>query len=316
MPRLIVPLPVMISLAAAAASLGACTRHNGGHSLAEARKTFVTSFHDSRPRGEPPQAPPSNEGHLVHYPSSVGSLTAYVTPLPKDGVRRPAIIWITGGDSNTIDASVFEHQPSTNDQTARQYRDAGIVTMYPSLRGGNDNPGQREGLYGEVDDVLAAADYLAKQPGIDPSRIYLGGHSVGGTLVTLVAETSSRFRATFAFGPLTDAALHQRENVPLDPDNKAEMALRRPIDWLASVKRPIFIIEGADGPVTNIDELRAFEKVNTNPMVRFVIIHGANHFSDLAPANRAIAAKILTDSRPQATFTLNEANVRTQMTGH
>ena len=68
------------------------------------------------------------------------------------------------------------------------YRRAGIVMMYPSLRGGNDNPGRREGFLGEVDDILAAAEYLARESYVDPGRIYLGGHSTGGTLAMLAAE--------------------------------------------------------------------------------------------------------------------------------
>lgn len=77
---------------------------------------------------------------------------------------------------------MWEAASPENDQTARQYREAGIVTLAPSLRGGNDNPASREGYFGEVDDVLAAADWLAAQPGIDPARISLGGHSTGATL--------------------------------------------------------------------------------------------------------------------------------------
>ena len=71
--------------------------------------------------------------------------------------------------------------------------------MFPSLRGGNDNPGTKEGFLGEVNDVLAATDFLAKQPYVDPARIYLGGHSTGGTLALLVGECSDRSRAVFSF---------------------------------------------------------------------------------------------------------------------
>ena len=39
--------------------------------------------------------------------------------------------------------------------------------MYPSLRGGNDNPGVKESFLGEVDDVLAAFDYLSAQPYVE-----------------------------------------------------------------------------------------------------------------------------------------------------
>ena len=37
--------------------------------------------------------------------------------------------------------------------------------------------------------------FLAAQPYVDPARIYLGGHSTGGTLALLVAECSETFRA-------------------------------------------------------------------------------------------------------------------------
>lgn len=55
------------------------------------------------------------------------------------------------------------------------------MTKYPPLRDGSDNPGHRDGFYGEVNDTLAAADDLARLPWVDPS-IYPGGHSTGGTL--------------------------------------------------------------------------------------------------------------------------------------
>src|SRR5436305_720847 len=134
---------------------------------------------------------------------AIGPTAAYLSPDPRDGKKHPAIIWITGGDCNSI-GDVWTPEPRDNDQTAAAYRKAGILMMFPSLRGGNVNPGVREGFLGEVDDVLAAADFLAQQTYVEPGRIYLGGHSTGGTLVLLVAECSDRFRAVFSFGPVSD----------------------------------------------------------------------------------------------------------------
>ena len=165
-----------------------------------ARKAFVTRLVRQEKANELVDEPPAKLFRKVKYDSPVGELAAYLTPDPKDGKKRPAIVWITGGDCNTI-GDVWSPAKPTNDQSARQYREAGVVMMFPSLRGGNNNPGYRENFLGEVDDVLAAADYLAKQPHVDPKRIYLGGPSTGGTLVMLVAESSDRFRAAFSFGP-------------------------------------------------------------------------------------------------------------------
>lgn len=268
--------------------------------FADARRGFVTTFHEARQPGRPVPQPPRGQGRLVRYPSAVGPLAALVTTIPQDGRRRPAIVWISGGDANTIDDSVWEAAPPADDQTARQYREAGIVTLYPSLRGGNDNPGSREGYFGEVDDVLSAADWLAAQPGVDPGSIYLGGHSTGATLALLVAEVSPRFRAVFAFGPAADPADHRRENVPLDPGNAAEMRLRRPVAWLDSVRAPLHVFEGASGPVSNVEDLRALQAATRNPQVRFHPVRGADHFSVLAQTNRLIARRILEDAGPTA----------------
>ena len=169
--------------------------------LAAARAAHPMEIAAKTRSGVPPPIPPKGVLEIVHYRSPAGSMSAYLTPHPKTLGKHPAIIWISGGDSNTI-GDFWTPQGADNDQTASAFRTAGIVEMYPSLRGGNNNPGFREYFYGEVDDILAAADYLAKQPYVDPSRIYLGGHSTGGTLALLVAEDSARFRATFAFGPV------------------------------------------------------------------------------------------------------------------
>ncbi len=88
---------------------------------------------------------------------------------------------LTGGFSNSISAIAWTPGPVSNDQSASGFRDAGIVMMYPSLRGGNNSPGYIETFYGEVDDVLAAAKALAALDYVDAKRIYLGGHSSGGT---------------------------------------------------------------------------------------------------------------------------------------
>jgi len=211
-------------------------------SLREARRGFQTKLLRRESAGVPVPEPPPGVLRIVKFGSPVGQLAAYLSPDPRDGKKHPAIIWITGGDCNTID-QVWEDAPAENDQTASAFRKAGIVTMYPSLRGGNDNPGVKEGFFGEVDDVLAAAEYLARQDFVDPQRIYLGGHSSGGTLVLLVAECSDRFRAIFSFGPALDVRLYPAL-CPFDRANEREFLLRAPAEWLDSIRNPTFVLEG------------------------------------------------------------------------
>jgi dienelactone hydrolase len=261
-------------------------------SLTEARKGFRTKLVPGRSAKEPPPAPPAKLFQIVRYDAPAGKLAAYLSPDPKDGKKHPAIIWITGGDCNSI-GEVWTEAKADNDQTASAYRKAGIVMMFPSLRGGNNNPGVKEGFLGEVDDVLAAADFLAKQNYVDPSRIYLGGHSTGGTLALLVAECSDRFRAIFSFGPADDVRGYDREYIPFDTSNPKEIELRSPGRWLASIKTPTFVFEGTDQG--NIGSLQAMARTSTNPKAHFLAVRGANHFSILAPTNSLIATRIRRD---------------------
>lgn len=295
-----------------------CTRYEGptgfrrGHqansagSLAEARQGFQTKLLRRESAREPVPEPPPNLFRLVQYDAPAGKLAAYLTPAPKDGKRRPAIVWITGGDCNTI-GEVWEDAPASNDQTASAFRKAGIVMMFPSLRGGNDNPGVKESFFGEVDDVLAAADFLAKQDYVEPGRIYLGGHSTGGTLVLLVAEYSNRFRAVFSFGPVEDIRGYGREYMPFDTSDPREAELRSPRLWLSSIKTPTFVFEGTRQG--NLDSLETMARFSTNPKTHFLRVHGGNHFNILAPTNRLIAEKILRDDGPECNLAFTEEEV-------
>ena len=260
-------------------------------SLAEARHDFTTKLTERKSAHEPVPEPPPELFQLIKYRSPVGELAAYLSPDPRDGMKHPAIIWITGGDCNTI-GDVWSPMPPENDQTAAAFRKAGMIMMFPSLRGGNENPGFNEGFLGEVDDVIAAAEHLAKQEFVDPTRIYLGGHSTGGTLVLLVAECTDRFRAVFSFGPADNIRGYGVEMLPFDFKVPKEFEVRDPSRWLSSIRSQVFIFEGTVN--SNILSLRTLAKLSrTNPNVTALAKKGADHFSILAPTTELIAEKLI-----------------------
>ncbi|MFM9865736.1 MAG: alpha/beta hydrolase family protein [Micropepsaceae bacterium] len=274
-------------------------------SLADARRGHDAGVTGRSESDDAPQTPPPNTFNLVRYPAPPGELAAYLTPPPKSTAKHPAIVWITGGDSAAIGDMWSEHEPK-NDQTASAFRKAGIVLMAISLRGGNDNPGEREGLYGEVDDVKAAATYLARQPYVDPARIYLGGHSTGGTLTLLTMAATTQFRAAFAFGPMATPSRTYMAALGVQVASQEDLDRRAPIRFLSEIKAPTFIIEGEDG---NAKALAAMQAANTNPNVRFHLVPRASHFTVLGPVSAAIAKQILKDTGPASAITLNDAEL-------
>lgn len=261
-----------------------------GKTLTEARKGFATKVVKSGESYGAPDSPRGSEFELIHYQSPVGRLAAYVTSDAGDGEKRPAIVWITGGDNNSI-GDVWSPSDRSNDQSASAFRKAGIVMMFPSQRGGNDNPGRREGFYGEVDDILAATDHLASLPYVDPDQIYLGGHSTGGTMVMLVGACSDRFRAIFSLGPVAAAVQYGGEYVYCNPADKKEMALRSPIFWLHCMKTPTYVFEGAENG--NWDAVQMMLDKNSDPNIRFFKIPGHDHFSVIAPIAEKLADQIV-----------------------
>jgi acetyl esterase/lipase len=273
--------------------------------LTQARQGFQTRIVSELERKFPAPTPPPDAMSLVRYRSPAGELAAHITRDPGDGARHPAIVWITGSDCNSIGETWIEGPPA-DEQSAAAYRRAGIVTMFPSLRGGNDNPGRREGFYGEVDDVIAAAEYLSGLSYVDPQRIYLGGHSTGGTLSMLVAESSSRFRAVFAFGPVDDVRNYGGAFIYHDPSNEQEAVLRAPGRWLRSVQNPLFVFEGTEG---NIEDLNLMRERSANPRIRFFPIKGQDHFEILAPINELIAKKILAATSATSAIEITEADL-------
>lgn len=272
-------------------------------SLAEARNGFSTDVFSTNPTRDPAPAPPAeSELRLVKYPAPSGDLSAYLSTPPDRTTKQPAIIWVFGGFSNSIGKTAWEPAPAANDQSARAFRESGVITMYPSLRGGNDNPGAKETLYGEVDDVLAAFDFLVEQPGIDPQRIYLGGHSTGGTLAMLVAESTNQFRAVFAFGPAADVRGYGEPGLSGDDADETEIKLRSPIHWLGGVTRPLFVVEGEERGA--IKSLRLMQSVCENDRIHFHPVSGCDHFDVLAKITPLVAAKIVSDDNTDEESTI------------
>lgn len=275
---------------------GASPTAGKAESLPEARRAFKTRLVRQVAQNEPAPEPPAALFRTVRYESPAGKMAAYLSQPPKDGKKHPAIVWVFGGFGNDIGDPAWSNFPASNDQSASAFRKAGIVMMYPSFRGGNDNPGFQETFLGEVDDLLAATDYLAKVDYVDPSRIYLGGHSTGGTLVLLAAAGTDRYRAVFSFGPVEDVAGYGADALPFML-TRPELDLRSPARWQNTIGSPTFVFEGS--VQGNLDSLQALQRGCTNPLVHFYPMRGFTHFSILAPTTKLIASKIVADDGPQ-----------------
>jgi dipeptidyl aminopeptidase/acylaminoacyl peptidase len=213
---------------------------------AVARQKFQTRLTQTAAAPQPwEKVTPPEDVDEVEYNSNGLKLKAWMDKPQPGGVRRPVVLFLHGG---------FAFGEDDWEQT-EPFRKAGFVVMIPILRGENGQPGHYSMFYNEVNDVLAAAEVLAKRPNVDPNRMYVAGHSVGGTLAMLAAMTSNRFRAAASFSGSPDQVKWSRGQViPFDPKDQREMQMRSPLAFARSFKCPTRLYYGDEeftfGPST------------------------------------------------------------------
>jgi formylglycine-generating enzyme required for sulfatase activity/dienelactone hydrolase len=200
---------------------------------AQARSRFQTKLiHRGPSPQEQPMPSPAAGVNVVEYMSGGLRLKAWLNRLSDEPSKHPAVLCLHGGFA--FGAGDWEQ--------SKPYRDAGFVVMMPILRGENGQPGAFSYFYDEVDDVLAAADYLAKQPYVDSKRVFLAGHSVGGTMTLLTAMASKLFRAAASFdGAPYWAVFTDDWGLPFDKSDPREIYLRSPLPYTSSLKCPLRI---------------------------------------------------------------------------
>jgi dipeptidyl aminopeptidase/acylaminoacyl peptidase len=234
------------------------------------------------------QAPAPQEGESLGAPVGASQVAYSTDPPLKAWVSRlPAV----KGKTSKYPAVLFLHggfaMGASDWDMAKPYREAGFIVMMPALRGENGQSGSYSMFYNEVKDVLAAGEYLAKQPAVDAKHIYLAGHSVGGTLVLLSAMTSNRFNAAASFSGSPDQiawSKGQSEVIPFDKSDQKEYQMRSPLAYATSFKCPTRMYYGdteawCDASSQRVASLAKEKKLD----VEAVRVPG-DHFSEVPAA--------------------------------
>jgi photosystem II stability/assembly factor-like uncharacterized protein/pimeloyl-ACP methyl ester carboxylesterase len=135
------------------------------------------------------------------------------SPLAKDG-KLPAFMYVSGIICDTVDRPTQPDAPDT--RIVHAMADAGFVTMRVDKPGVGDSEGppcSEIDLQTELAGYTAALKQLAAMPGVDPSRIYVFGHSMGGVLAPYMAKEVP-VRGTIVYGTIVRTWFeYQLENV-------------------------------------------------------------------------------------------------------
>jgi dipeptidyl aminopeptidase/acylaminoacyl peptidase len=193
---------------------------------------------------------------------------------------RPAVILLHGFQpAGTNGASLLE-------PTATRFAALGYVALALSMRGWPPSGGTDDCGLRQPDDIAAALDWLAGQPGVDPERLAVLGFSQGAQVALLTGARSTRLRAIVAAYPVTDVERwKQTTTFPGIPRyitavcEPGGAARRSPVGQAARISAPVLLIHGdADARVPTEQSLLMRDALQrAGREVQLVLVPGAGH---------------------------------------
>jgi dipeptidyl aminopeptidase/acylaminoacyl peptidase len=219
------------------------------------------------------------EPYLAHYPSKDGkwTISAFVYApynLPRNG-QHPAIVYVHGGPtSQTVNAF---------NRFVQHMANQGYFVIAPNYRGstGYGKDFQNANLFdmggGDLQDVVAAADWIKQTGYIDPKKVIVMGASYGGYMSMMaVTKAPDMWAAGVPIVPFVnyfteieneDPVLRESDLATMgDPvKNKALFEDRSPIFFVDKIKAPLMLLAGGNDPRCPKEEtMQVVEAVKKN----------------------------------------------------
>ena len=199
---------------------------------------------------------------LVHYPSKDGkwpiSAWVYAPYNAERNGKNAAIVYLHGGPAGqTVNSFSRSIQYLANQ---------GYFVIAPNYRGSTGYGKEFEDANrfdmggGDLQDVVSAADWLAKTGYVDAKKIAVLGGSYGGYLSMMaVTKTPEHWAAAVPIVPFVnwfteiqneDPALREYDMATMgDPmKDKARLQERSPINFVDQIKAPVLLLAGGNDP--------------------------------------------------------------------
>ncbi|HYX69287.1 MAG TPA: S9 family peptidase, partial [Terriglobales bacterium] len=202
------------------------------------------------------------EPFLVHFPSRDGkwqiSAFVYVPYNARRTLENAGVVYIHGGPtSQTVNSF---------NRTIQYLVNQGYFVIAPNYRGstGYGKEFQDANLHdmggGDLEDVLAAADFLKQTGFMDPKKMAVMGGSYGGYMTMMaVTKAPEEWAAGVAIVPFVNWFTEVEHEDPLlqqydlatmgDPvKDKARFEERSPIHFVDRIKAPLLLLAGGNDP--------------------------------------------------------------------
>ncbi len=250
----------------------------------------------------------------VRFPSGnlriAGTLYA---PSPLAGTH-PAVVISHGGTRRGRRLALYT-------VVARKLAERGYIVLAIDFRGFGDSERPRRFETASdldfVQDIVAAVDYLAARPGVDPARISAVGHSFGAGVAVAASLRDRRIGRAVSISPGRNTAKRFFGPGAPDPNYPSrrmsrDMGVDPPIpraifdphlkDYVAEaildypVHPPVLLVDGAKEPADDLAFLKDIAARMTAPK-GYVTIPGADHYFGTRQDQDGSASTVPYDAR-------------------
>ena len=236
------------------------------------------------------------EPREVHVTSLDGLQFGAQLFMPATPGNHPALVYVHGGPPRQMFPAFHYSRYYANDYAInRKLAEQGFAVLAINYRSGigygrafRDAPGRAWRAATEYRDVLAAARWLASQPGVDPQRIGIWGGSYGGLLTgQALARNSDLFKAGVAVHGVFDWSWPSPVKGHLNPswffgvgeEDKETAKAASPLGAIKRWRSPVLLISGdQDMNVDVVETVDLAQRLREQDVeVRTVIIPGEAH---------------------------------------
>ncbi len=234
---------------------------------------------------------------------SLGGLL-YTDPGPIVG-PHPAVIllhgWLPAGSHGAAYVSA----------AAYGLQQKGYTALALSMRGWRPSGGRDDCGGRQTDDILAALDWLAQRPEVEPRAMALLGYSQGGQVALLAAARAAGLGAVVAYAAPTELARWQEttdvagivDYVDRVCSAGEGLGPRSPVHAAASITSPVLLVHGQRDTRVPVEQSLLMQKamLAAGRKVRVEFLEDADHgltgLEYLGPAQRFIARQLCARGR-------------------